>query len=1084
VWKAPFVFFILAILASARLGGAAPGIVATGLSVLSGDFFFLQPRYTLRVTDPAEILNLGLFSIVGISISILSGRLRAALTRSVEEEQRLRAIANCVPQSVWTSGPDGVCDYINARWYEFTGGAPRELPTTSWVNHIHPDDLPGMAENWAQIRASGEAARLDFRIRRHDGVYHWFETSVAPARNSRGEIVKWFGSSTDVQASHDDKARFERIVQSAPGVILKFVQRADGSTAIPFAGAGLREIYGLDPADVSEDASPVFARIHPEDRERIVESVLESARTLSLWQQDYRVRNTEKGELWVRGRSAPVRQPDGSTGWYGFVWDITESKHAEELRQARTQQELYLLQTLVEKSPMEIVMLDRGMRFVEASGKWIRSMGLTRDGIAGLTLYDCFPALPERWMESHRRGLAGETVTTRDDSYTGPGGAVRWSNWQVTPWGDSGDRTGGIVIYSEDITALKEAENQARLQEIRYRTLFDNMNEGLYSCRLVFENGKAVDYTYLSANRAFSRFSGKRDVVGKTTRELSGGAAPVEPEILEMYDRVAKTGKPEKVERYSARLGEWLSLSAYSSEPKVVHVLFDVITRRKVAEAEARKWQRAFERSETAIVLVDATSNTFDVVNRAFARLLGYEPEELAGRPVTVVVPSSELPAVRRALQQAEASDGLAAFETVHLRKDGSAVPVFVDATIIRDESGKPVSRVGFVLDLTERHKAEAELREREQTVRALLDSAAQAIVAVNEEGVIVLANRMSSKIFGYEDDALVGRRLDILIPRAMRPHHARLRLGYMANPVVRPMGLGSEVLAARSDGTEFPVEISLSFIDTRKGRLGIAFVNDITERRAAEDEIRRLNATLEQRVRDRTHQLEAANRELESFAYSVSHDLRAPLRGIDGWSLALLEDYGGQLDEQGGKYLARVRSETQRMGFLIDDLLQLSRVTRSEMTSAPVDLSSIAERIAARLREAHPGRTIRFLIQPELRTRGDARLIEVALTNLFDNAVKFTGTRAAAEIAFGAEERDGRRLYYVRDNGVGFEMRHAGMLFGPFQRLHRASEFPGTGIGLATVKRVVHRHGGEIRAEAEPDRGATFTFSFGEPDE
>jgi signal transduction histidine kinase len=294
-------------------------------------------------------------------------------------------------------------------------------------------------------------------------------------------------------------------------------------------------------------------------------------------------------------------------------------------------------------------------------------------------------------------------------------------------------------------------------------------------------------------------------------------------------------------------------------------------------------------------------------------------------------------------------------------------------------------------------------------------------------------------------------------------------------------MGAGLELTGRRRDGTAFPVEISLSAIDTRQGAMAIAFVSDVTERRSAEREIRELNQRLEQRVRERTAQLEAANGELESFAYSVSHDLRAPLRGINGWTTALLEDYGTQFDERAHKYLGRVRTETQRMGTLIDDLLHLSRVTRAEMQQAPVDLTAIAERVARNLREANPGRTIDFVIEPGLGALGDGRLLEIALTNLMENAVKFTGTRAEARIEFGRAEKDGHAGFFLRDNGVGFDMRHAGLLFGPFQRLHKASEFPGTGVGLATVKRVVHRHGGRVWAESEPDRGATFGFTLGE---
>jgi PAS domain S-box-containing protein len=259
-----------------------------------------------------------------------------------------------------------------------------------------------------------------------------------------------------------------------------------------------------------------------------------------------------------------------------------------------------------------------------------------------------------------------------------------------------------------------------------------------------------------------------------------------------------------------------------------------------------------------------------------------------------------------------------------------------------------------------------------------------------------------------------------------------------------------------------------------------VSTFTDVTERKRAEEEVRLLNVELEERVRSRTAALETANRELEAFAHSVSHDLRAPLRGIDGWSQALLEDCGERLDAQGHQHLDRVRSEAQRMGRLIDDLLQLSRINRGELASTTVDLTSLAGTIVARLKEAHPDRSIEFIIAPRLKCTGDARLLEVALTNLLANAVKFTGPRNPGRVEFGQTECEGDAAFFVRDNGVGFDMNYAEMLFAPFQRLHKASEFPGTGIGLATVQRVIHRHGGRIWADAQIGVGAALYFTLG----
>jgi len=297
--------------------------------------------------------------------------------------------------------------------------------------------------------------------------------------------------------------------------------------------------------------------------------------------------------------------------------------------------------------------------------------------------------------------------------------------------------------------------------------------------------------------------------------------------------------------------------------------------------------------------------------------------------------------------------------------------------------------------------------------------------------------------------------------------HTAGLRR-YLATGEARVVGKTVELVGQRKDGAEFPIELSLAASHVGDVPAFTAIIRDITNRKRRDEELRQYAA-----------QLEAANAELDAFAYSVSHDLRAPLRGIDGFSQALLEDYQARLDDTGRGYLRRVRAGTQRMAQLIDDLLALSRVTRAEFRRERLDLSGLAETTAAELRRSTPRRDVEFVIAPGITVDGDARLLQIVLENLLGNAWKYTGKCARARIEFGVSRQDGKVSYYVRDNGAGFDMTYASKLFGAFQRLHTSGEFEGTGIGLATVQRIVHRHGGRVWAEGAVGQGATFYFTL-----
>jgi PAS domain S-box-containing protein len=417
--------------------------------------------------------------------------------------------------------------------------------------------------------------------------------------------------------------------------------------------------------------------------------------------------------------------------------------------------------------------------------------------------------------------------------------------------------------------------------------------------------------------------------------------------------------------------------------------------------------------------------------------------------------------------------------EVAFTRKDGTILPIDYASSPIEID-GEVVGAVVAFNDITERKQAEEALRDAHALLEKIFSSLDEALFLVEASTrTIITCNPAVARVFGYSPHEVLGRNTAFLYPSDER----YAAFGDELKDALDAHGVHhAELQMRRKDGSLFIAEATVSAIVNEAGQRDrvVSVWRDITERKQAEEAIKNLNAELEQRVIERTAQLEATNHELETFSYSVSHDLRAPLRSLDGFSQALLEDYAERLDAEGQDYLQRIRGATKRMAELIDALLALSRVTRAELQRDAVNLSSMARAIAAELQRQEPGRPVEWIIADGLVAKGDARLLRVVLENLLGNAWKFTAKTSVPRIEFGRlSQDDGTEAFFVSDNGAGFDMAYADKLFGAFQRLHRAGEFQGTGIGLATVQRIILRHGGRVWARGSVDEGATFYFAL-----
>jgi PAS domain S-box-containing protein len=605
---------------------------------------------------------------------------------------------------------------------------------------------------------------------------------------------------------------------------------------------------------------------------------------------------------------------------------------------------------------------------------------------------------------------------------------------------------------------------------------------------------RGLDGTIVSWNSAAERMFGwtAEEVIGRNTKvfgppEVQGNSGNYtlrleRGETVPMYEgvRYSKSGRAIQVE---------IGISGvYDGEGKlklVAGIIRD-ITERKALEMARARLAAIVESSVDAI-----TSRNLDGIvltwNKSAERMFGYSAAEMVGKHIDLIVPAElrEEVAQKRALLVQAGRES--SYDTVRLAKDGRLIEVSATTSPIRDTDGTLIGVSALFRNIADRRKAEKALRQSEanisdayETLNDAIESAPPAIAIYDAEDKLIAFNSRFKSFFAFDESiAHQGADFSTLV-------RAFTGSGQIAQPQRLHDGWEEERRRRHRDPGE-PMELNLTdgrwlqIIETRTHSGGIITVyNDITELKQRQEQLQGMNEALESKVAERTAELATANKELEAFAYSVSHDLRAPLRGIDGFSQVLVTQYADRLDPEARRLLERIRAGAQRMGHLITDLLELSRVARKAVHNTEVDLSALAQNVAGELKAEPAGRAVEWRIEPGMIVHGDRGLLRIALVNLLGNALKYTRDASPARIEFGVARRTVDTIEFcIVDNGAGFDMAYAERLFQPFQRLHATHEFEGTGIGLATVQRVIAKHGGAIRGVGSPGAGAKFYFTL-----
>lgn len=903
----------------------------------------------------------------------------------------------------------------------------------------------------------------------------------------------------------------------------------DALGRISFLNSEAERLTGWKNQDaVGRELTAVFQLINAQTRELIsnpAQKVLHDRTAVELSDQILLITRDGR-ELPIDDSGAPISRPNGSVVGVVLVFRDISAKIRADAALRKSERTLKLF---VEHAPAAIAMFDINMHYLAASRRFLSDYRLKDQDIIGRSHYEIFPEIPERWKEIHRHCLAGAIEHAQEDPFPREDGTLDWVRWEIHPWYERPNEIGGLILFSEVITERKRAEQEIRESEVRFHSALDSMLEG---CQII---GFDWRYLYVNDSVALHGRQTKADLLGRTMIEVYPGIETTP--LFSVLQRCMQERTPVRIENrfdYGDGLSSWFDLSVQPSPEGLFILSIDITERRRVESALRQSEQRfatAFQASPAAMAITRLSDGRFIDVNVAYERLFEYHREELIGRTgidVDIYTGPEQRAEVVRLLRE---QGWLRSYELTLRAKSGTLHDVLFSLELI--ELDDETCAITIVYDITDRKRAEhARLRSTDRlrvladasrafaevtdyqvlldqivktTTAALGDGCTISLISEDGAWLYPLAiydidpekhnfrrAMLNAARIRVDDPQLITRvfqsQQSVLVPvvdlKQIRDitkpaYQALVESSGIHSMIGVPILAQGQVIGAmvlyrhRPEQPPFD-EDDLRLAQDLADRAGLAISNA-----RLRVQIEQYAQDLERRVQDRTAELEAANKELEAFSYSVSHDLRAPLRAIDGFSRILLEDYVADLPADAQRYFQLVRDNAQQMGRLVDDLLAFSRLGRQTLARRTVDPGEIVQQCFAELSGEQADRQIVLNIGDLPSCQADPALLKQIWINLIANALKYTRRCAVAEITIGARMEAGRAIYFVKDNGVGFDMRYADKLFGVFQRLHRAEDYEGTGVGLAIVQRIIHRHGGQIWAEAEVDKGAIFYFTI-----